>query len=181
MNGNGVEQKPSETALFAALRRTLAHKEYQNQQFGPDNLAECFLPAHFRFFLKFKKIRANTKARLNEFLPGLIEYMIARTAFFDALFMDALKEGVPQIVLLGAGYDSRAYRFAKKNHGTRIFELDIAPTQNQKVKCLKRARIDIPDEVKFIPINFNTESLGDVLENGWIQPARKNFVHLGGS
>jgi methyltransferase (TIGR00027 family) len=164
MTNNGVEQKPSETALFAALRRAIANKDYQNEKFGPDHLADLFLPVHFRFFLRFKKIRANTKDRLNGFLPGLNEYMIARTAYFDRLFVEALKERTPQIVLLGAGYDSRAYRFANLNQGTRIFELDIAPTQNQKVKCLQRARIDIPEEVKLVPINFNIESLEEVLE-----------------
>ena len=175
MTGNGVEQKPSETALFAALRRTLAHKEYQNQKFGPDDLAECFLPAHFKFFLKFKKIRANTQEKLNGFLPCLNEYMIARTAYFDGLFVDALKDGTPQIVLLGAGYDSRAYRFAKQNHGTMTFELDIAPTQNQKKKCLKRARIELPGGVKLVPIDFNKESLKDVLENAGYNPAEKTL------
>lgn len=49
MPQNGVEQKPSETALFAALRRALAHKEYANEKFGLDHLAEAFLPPHFRF------------------------------------------------------------------------------------------------------------------------------------
>jgi O-methyltransferase involved in polyketide biosynthesis len=53
--------------------------------------------------------------------------MIARTACFDSLFMAALKYRTPQIVLLGAGYDSRAYRFAESNQSTTIFELDIAP------------------------------------------------------
>jgi methyltransferase (TIGR00027 family) len=175
MTGSAVEQKPSETALFAALRRALAHKEYQNQQFGPDNLADCFLPPHFRFFLKFKKIRANTKEKLNSFLPGLNEYMIARTAYFDGLFMDALQQATPQIVLLGAGYDSRAYRFARQNQGTKIFELDIAPTQNRKVQCLKQARIDIPADVKFVSINFNQKSLKDVLERAGYNQNQKTF------
>jgi methyltransferase (TIGR00027 family) len=161
---NGVEQKPSETAMFAALRRTIANKEFANDKFGPDYLAEFFLPAHFRFFLRFEKIRANTKNRLNGFLPGLTEYMIARTAYFDSLFVDALDSETPQIVLLGAGYDTRAYRFVKVNRRTRIFELDIAPTQNRKMKCLKQARVDIPPQVRFVPINFNEESLDDVLE-----------------
>ena len=125
MTNNGVEQKPSDTALFAALRRTIANKEYNNDKFGPDFLAKQFLPPHFRFFLRFKRIRANTKNKLNEALPGLNEYMIARTAHFDRLFVDALKDKTPQIVLLGAGYESRAYRFAKSNHATRIFELNI--------------------------------------------------------
>jgi len=40
MPHNSVEQKPSETALFAALRRTIANKEYKNRRFGPDDLPE---------------------------------------------------------------------------------------------------------------------------------------------
>jgi hypothetical protein len=73
MTNKGVEQKPSETALFAALRRTIANKEFGDEKFGPDYLAEKFLPPHFRFFLKFKSIQANTKEKLNGFLPGLNE------------------------------------------------------------------------------------------------------------
>lgn len=175
MSSNGVVQKPSETALFAALRRTLAHKEFNNEKFGPDNLAEYFLPPHFRFFLCFKSIRSNTKTKLDGFLPGLTEYMIARTAYFDHLFVDALRHQFAQIVLLGAGYDTRAYRFAALNKATRIFELDAPPTQNRKIQCLKRARIDIPKQVKFVPINFNTESLEDVLKSTGYQESQKTL------
>ena len=175
MTDKSVQQKPSETALFAALRRTLAHKEFGDEKFGPDHLAEYFLPPHFRFFLRFKKIQANTKEKLNEALPGLTEYMIARTAYFDGLFVDALEKEFPQIVLMGAGYDTRAYRFAELNKGTKIFELDIAPTQNQKKTYLKKARIDIPQRVKLVPIDFNQESLGDVLEKAGFDNQEKTL------
>jgi len=159
-----IDQKPSETALFAALRRTIANKEFKSGKLGPDDLAEYFLPPHFRFFLKFKRIRGKIKNKLNGLLPGLNEYMIARTAFFDRLFLDALKNKTPQIVLLGAGYDSRAYRFAKLNQGTRIFELDAPPTQDRKKKCIRKAQIDISENVTFVPINFNQESIKNKLE-----------------
>ena len=132
MTDKGVEQKPSETALFAALRRTLANKEFGDEKFGPDYLAEYFLPPHFRFFLKFKKIQANTKEKLNEALPGLTEYMIARTAYFDSLFVDALKNEFPQIVLMGAGYDTRAYRFAELNTGHEDIRIGYRPNAKSK-------------------------------------------------
>ncbi len=175
-----VENQPSETALFAALRRTLAYMEYQNDKFGPDSLAQIFLPSHYRFFLQFKKIRDKTKNKLATFFPGLNEYMIARTAYFDKLFMDALKNETPQIVLMGAGYDSRAYRFVELNRGSQIYELDIAPTQIRKVKCLKAAHVEIPPQVKFIPINFNLESMSDVLEKaGYKSDIKTLFIWEG--
>ena len=175
MTNKDGEPKPSETALFAALRRTIANIDFNNEEFGPDNMAEYFLPPHFRFFLKFKKIRANTKAKLNDFLPGLNEYMIARTAYFDRLFKDALHNETPQIVLLGAGYDTRAYRFAELNQGTEIFELDIGPTQERKKKCLKKAKIALPQQVTLVPINFNKDSLKDVLEKAGFQDHKKTL------
>lgn len=175
MANNRVEHKPSKTAMFAALRRALANKAYKNEKFGPDYMAEFFLPAHFRFFLRFKKIRKNTTDKLNGFLPGLNEYMIARTSYFDRLFVEGLNNNIPQIVLLGAGYDSRGYRFSKLNHGTKIFELDIAPTQNMKRKCLKKARINIPQELKLVPINFTKESLSEVLEKAGYEKREKTL------
>ncbi|GAF96582.1 unnamed protein product, partial [marine sediment metagenome] len=92
------------------------------------------------------------------------EYAIARTAFFDSVFIDGLNKNIPQIVLLGAGYDTRAYRFAKLNNATKIIELDIATTQNRKMKCMKKAKMDIPTHVTLVPINFNKESLKYILE-----------------
>jgi methyltransferase (TIGR00027 family) len=175
-----VEYKPSKTAVVMALRRALANKEYRDDTFGPDYLAEYFLSIRVRFFLKFEKIRIDTKNKMDSLTPGLNSYAIARTSYFDKLFANALNDGIPQIVLMGAGYDSRAYRFAKLNRGTKIFELDIAPTQNRKKKCLKHALIDIPPQVNFVPINFNEQSLGDCLEKaGYKHGERSLFIWEG--
>lgn len=170
-----VDQKPSETAFFAALRRALANKDYGDKKFGPDNLAAIFLPAYYRFFLRFAKIRTNAVKKLDGFFPGMTEYLIARTVYFDQKFVQALKSGTPQIVILGAGYDSRAWRFAGLNSGTTIFELDAAPTQNNKLACLKKAHVETPPTVKLLPIDFNKQSLKDVLAQGGFDAQQKTL------
>ncbi len=175
MPNKRIEKKPSDTALFAALHRAMANKEFKNKKFGSDILAKHFLPPHFKFFLKFKMMRNHIKNKLNRYLPGLYEYMIARTVFFDRLFLDALNSKMTQIILLGAGYDSRSYRFMKLNQGTKIFELDVKPTQARKIKCLRKAQIDIPGHVAFVPINFNQESLKDVLEKAGYDNRQKSL------
>jgi methyltransferase (TIGR00027 family) len=175
MPQKGVEKKHSETALFAALHRTIAYKESSSERFGPDNLAEHFLPPHFRFFTRFRNLRLKTKSRIDKQLPGLYEYMIARTVFFDNAFKDALNQKIPQIVLLGAGYDTRAYRFANLNEATKIIELDIATTQGRKMNCLKKAQIDIPEHVKLVPIDFNKESLESVLEKAGYEQSKETL------
>jgi methyltransferase (TIGR00027 family) len=175
MKKKGVEKRHSETALFAALYRAVANKEFEHGKLGSDYLAEYFLPSHFKFFIKFKKIRVKVKKKDDKLTPGAYEYMLARTAFFDNVFIDALNKNIPQIVLLGAGYDTRAYRFADLNNTTKIIELDVATTQNRKKKCLKKAQIDIPKQVILVPINFNKESLKDVLEKAGYEKNEKTL------
>ncbi len=159
-----VDQRPSETAVFAALHRAIAHRVYQNEKHGPDNFAEKFLPGSYQFWVQFKFVQANTRKKLNEIFPGIHEYMIARTAWLDGIFLKALQSQVPQIAILGAGYDSRAYRFVRHNQGTSIFELDSPPTQERKLDCLKKAKIPIPEQVSLIPIDFNRQSVQETLE-----------------
>ena len=113
-------------------------------------------------------------------MPGLNEYMIARTVYFDELFKEALKQKLPQIVLLGAGYDSRANRFESLNQGTRIFELDSLPTQNRKKACLKKGKIPLSKKVAFVSIDFNRDSLADILEKaGFKRDQRTLFIWEG--
>lgn len=175
MSNNGIDSKPSKTALFAALYRAIANKEFNNDKFGPDHLAECFLPGLLRFLIKFKLFKEKIKKRSDSIMPGSYEYMIARTAWFDSLFADALKNDFSQIVLLGAGYDTRAQRFAGINNGAKIIELDMPATQNRKIKCLKKAQISIPDQASFVPADFDKESLASILEKAGYDPHEKTL------
>ncbi|MCP4667562.1 MAG: class I SAM-dependent methyltransferase, partial [Deltaproteobacteria bacterium] len=83
MPKKSVEKRHSETAIFAALYRAVANKEFTNEGIAPDRLAEYFLPPHFRFFIQSKKIRIRVKKKSDKYTPGMYEYMLARTAFFD--------------------------------------------------------------------------------------------------
>ncbi len=94
----------------------------------------------------------------------MYEYIIDRTCFFDGVFMEALENKVPLIVLLRAGYDSRAYRYADQNQASKIFELDIVSTQSRKRKYLGKRKWGIPESVSFVPKDFNKEPLADVLD-----------------
>jgi methyltransferase (TIGR00027 family) len=167
--------KPSKTALMAAVHRTLANKEYGHEVFGSDYMAIHFLPPHFRFFLGFKKIRKRIKNKIKRKLPGLHEYVLARTAWLDSLFTEALQNKIPQIVILGAGYDSRAYRFDTINQVTKIFELDKSSTQDRKKRCLRKAGINISQNTCLIPIDFIKESLPDTLHRAGYDPDKKTL------
>ena len=159
--GRSVENQPSETAMTAAFCRALAAKDERAEIKGQDYLAEIFLTD------EAKKPLADYPSRKwtiqNLVTSTLYGYFLSRTAYIDALFRKSLAEHVRQIVLLGAGYDTRPYRYRESLGSTRIFELDISSTQNRKIELLSRARIDIPDQVSFVSINFRVDNLEDVL------------------
>src|ERR1700722_11461173 len=57
-------------------------------------------------------------------------YLGARTCFYDQFVANALDRGIRQVVVLGAGYDSRAWRFARP--GVTFYEVDLPETQIAK-------------------------------------------------
>ena len=59
---------------------------------------------------------------------GIYEYVIARTKYIDAVFRQSLSDRVSQILIFGAGFDTRALRFQDEARQTKIFELDAAAT-----------------------------------------------------
>lgn len=85
----------------------------------------------------------------------------ARTRFFDGQVLDALRAGVGQVVICGAGYDDRALRF--RSEGVRFFELDHPATQTDKVARLHAMWADTTG-LTLAPADFSTDDAAGVLE-----------------
>jgi methyltransferase (TIGR00027 family) len=167
-----VEQQPSQTAMGAAIARAVAVIDEREEIRGHDYLAEIFLPENIKASLKDP---AMMKEMMTNRMPGMYEYIFARTAYFDHIVEQALHENISQIVFLGAGYDTRPYRFKDLIKDTKIFELDIYTTQEHKKKLLHQNNIFIPEKLTFVPINFNTETLADVLFKAGYNKDQKNL------
>ncbi|MGC9970788.1 MAG: SAM-dependent methyltransferase [Bryobacteraceae bacterium] len=175
-----LEDQPSDSAMGVALSRALAAGDEREEIRGPDYLAEAFLSADARRSLKDAAAREWIRKKLGTEAPGSYEYFIARTGYIDAVVRRALEEGTPQLVFLGAGYDSRSYRFRDLVRGTRIFELDIEPTQQRKRRALGQAGIAIPPQLTFVSIDFTRDRLEDVLEaSGYDKKKKALFVWEG--
>jgi methyltransferase (TIGR00027 family) len=175
---SSLEKQESGTAMATAFMRALAAYDPRKEMRGKDDLAEIFLEERQKKPLKDPAARAWVMK--NKVAPGAYEFMIARTAFFDRIVEQALKENIEQLVLLGAGYDSRPYRFGKLIQDTKIFELDAKPTQQRKKECLRQAEISISEQISFVPVNFETDNLREVLtEAGFSQGKKTLFVWEG--
>ena len=102
-------------------------------------------------------------------------YVNARTKHMDNLLKQAADNGASQVVNLGAGYDSRAYRFRSSMPQARFFEIDLPAMVEEKKRRLKLTLGQVPGYVAYVPIDFNTQNIADELEKAGYRPDRKTF------
>jgi methyltransferase (TIGR00027 family) len=173
MTERKIERKGSSTAGYTCFSRACAARATNERFRGPDYLAEIFLPFFAQMLLNIPFLREWCMRKL--FPAGIHEYVLARTRLFDQVFVDALDSGFSQIVLLGAGMDTRALRFQNRNKGTMVFDLDINATQRYKREVFARKKVALPAELVFAPIDFNKQRLADVLSEAGYQEKQKTL------
>jgi methyltransferase (TIGR00027 family) len=101
---------------------------------------------------------------------NLINFMVARTLYIDRIIRRVLGD-MDQFVLLGAGYDTRAYGEFKRD-GTAVFELDQTHNQELKVTSLGNAGIDAA-HVTFVPVDFSRDDIFEKLQTAGYDTAKK--------
>jgi methyltransferase (TIGR00027 family) len=101
-------------------------------------------------------------------------FIAIRTRFAEDALAATVARGVRQLVVLGAGLDTYAYRGALRDK-LRIFEVDHPATQAWKLERLAAAAIPLPGTLTFAPVDFERESLADGLTAAGFDPAQQTF------
>lgn len=112
------------------------------------------------------------KTRLHSYLRAIV---IARSKFVEDELLVAIKRGVRQYVILGAGLDTFAYRNPYSSVGLRVFEVDHPATQEWKRRQLDAATIPIPENMTFTPIDFESQSLAGELRKAGFRTDEPSF------
>ena len=175
--------RPGEMSLAAemsAAQRAVAAMHPDKKIRNPDYLAEKFVSEDFWHYYHYSRDFGNSMKFVKTFRVGFYYYDNARTMHIDKIFQDAAKNGLEQVVILGAGFDSRAYRFGDMLPGVRFFELDHPPTAGQKQKTIQDIFGKVPAHVTFVPIDFKTWNIGDALFNAGYDPHKNTcFIWAG--
>nr|WP_320161201.1 class I SAM-dependent methyltransferase [uncultured Methanoregula sp.] len=112
--------------------------------------------------------------------PGLRNTIVARVRFFDDMITAAVGEGLEQLVIMGAGYDSRAYRIDAIRHHVRVFEIDHPDTQVVKTEKIREIFGELPNHVTYVPVDFATQDFGmRLFECGFSKTKKTLFVMEG--
>jgi methyltransferase (TIGR00027 family) len=146
----------------------------------PDHLAIRFLdPALARVARSWLLRRLAIRVYQRK-LPGAYPYTIARTRYIDQVLGRELESGTDQVVVLGAGYDSRAYRFHDSFPKARFFEVDYPPTSARKVAKVAAVLGALPDHVSYLAVDLTVDTLDATLPGiGYDPKLRTLFIWEG--
>jgi methyltransferase (TIGR00027 family) len=145
------------------MARALEHLKPEGQRVVDDPWAHLFLSAPARRALTAWS-GSLTGRVLRRLGPAGTTYVPLRHRFIDDHLVASLDDGAEQVVLLGAGYDTRAYRFADRLRGRPVFEVDLAPISQKKARIVDRHADALPESnVVRVEIDFEAQALADVL------------------
>ena len=178
MTEKRIETTPSRTAEWTCLARAASSMEADSCYRSDDRLAAVLAPGFVSALLRMAPVRGLYRRVLAP--RGLYEYVIARTKYIDAAFQQALQERFDQVLLFGAGFDTRALRFGAVLGDTRVFELDTALTQSAKLQRYREKQLAVPRNVTFIAIDFDKESLPEKLREAGFRPTQRSLFVLEG-
>jgi len=157
--------RPSRTAMGAAGHRA-AHQVLERGFIFSDPLALRILGAD---------AEAAVHAAQNDPSRRALRIFVAiRSRFAEDALAATVAHGVRQLVVLGAGLDTYAYRGALKD-SLSIFEVDHPATQAWKRERLAAAAIPLPSTLKFAPVDFEHEILADRLAAAGFDPTQQTF------
>jgi len=160
--------KASKTALGVAIRRA-AHQLVDVPPVLDDPIAVRLIGLSYRGKMGRASHRVGRDLRA---------FMAVRSRYTEDKLAEAVALGIRQYVVLGAGLDTFAYRnpFAE----LRVFEVDFPATQEWKQDMLREAGIVAPENLTFVPLDFEHKTLAEGLaEAGFDRGAAAFFGWLG--
>jgi methyltransferase (TIGR00027 family) len=170
--------RASRTAEQNALFRALEASRPERERICHDPLARHFLTWPLSLVARLATIPGGTAftcSFIDRRWPGVRSSVVARTRLIDDVIAAALENGIEQLVVLGAGFDSRAYRLP----GLRpidVFEIDHPDTQAAKQRVLKRLFPSLPAHVRFVAVDFTRDDLPSAMHRARYRDAVRTFI-----
>jgi methyltransferase (TIGR00027 family) len=158
LNASKTLRHASRTALGVAALRAVHQIMDGEPKILDDPIAALLLDNDGRQMLE-----ANP-ARVHE--PDVVAMrsrVVLRSRFAEQRMAEAVRRGVCQCVILGAGFDTFAYRQPDWARGLQIYEVDHQATQTEKRRRLQKAGVPLPTNLEFVAIDFESVSLRDGL------------------
>jgi methyltransferase (TIGR00027 family) len=175
MFAHRLQGRPSITAEAVTMARAVEHLKPADERVVDDPYAHVFLSRASRAALAAWSGSLTGRALRRLGVSGTT-YVPLRHRFIDDHLSAALDAGVEQVVLLGAGYDTRAYRFADQLDGRPVYEVDLAAISRSKIATIaKHADLFPATNVVPVEIDFEMQTLDTVLTAAGFDAGARTF------
>ena len=173
--------EPSQTAEAVCWMRATDQRRRPADRIVDDPYAKFFLGPMLRAALATWEASGQLGDLAERFAPGLVAFVLCRHRYIDDCLRRALAGTLEQVVILGAGYDMRAYRFADELKNRPVFEVDHPATSRRKARILAAHSRDLPAaDVRIVEVDFQTDSLRERLQaSGFRRGVRTFYVWEG--
>ena len=171
--------RASQTAEYTCFQRAQEHDRPEAGRIVDDPYARRFLPGEWRAQLRVPKRVLDISERL---IDGVGTFCLARHRALDELLGRALRGGAgepaaEQVLLVGAGYDTRAWRFAEALNGRPFFEVDHPATAARKAEVLAISGDDLPEvDRRVVTVDFTREQLRERLLAEGFETGKRTVV-----
>jgi methyltransferase (TIGR00027 family) len=170
--------KASQTAQYITFCRALETQEQPGRRLFNDQFAFALLSGSYRMFARMAHLPILGKlvyAILDLGWPYTRSSAVVRTRAIDDLVRDAIQSGARQLVLLGAGLDSRGSRLDEARE-IEVFEVDHPATQRVKRERLHACMGKLPTNIRYVAVDFERDALEAKLIESAYNPAVQAVV-----
>ena len=174
-------ENPSKMAEGIAMQRFGESAKPEGERICYDPYAIHFISQEIiEFGMKHPEEAKALIENTEKLFPGLSSSIMARVRYFDDFVERLANEALEQLVILGAGYDTRAYRIEGLKENVKVFEVDHPNTQSFKIQKVKEIFGSISNHVVYVPIDFDTQKLDQRLLECGYGPSKKNLFIMEG-
>lgn len=156
-----AERNVGNTALGAATCRLIEQYQPEATRLLVDPVVKELVGGPIRFLMQFAGMRKFTIKQTDAVAEGIFGGQICRTRYIDDAVQGAISQGARQVVILGAGFDTRPYRLPEMER-VNVFEVDLPSVQNDKKQKLRKYLGRLPDNITYLPIDFDMQTLEEV-------------------
>ena len=175
-----IKKGPSKMAEIVALIRAEESEKPADERICYDPYAIRFASPELLEFMKHdpEKYKAQ-REQVESGLPGYSNSIVARVRYFDDIIKSSAMDGLEQLIIMGAGYDTRAYRIEELKN-VHVFEIDHPDTIKVKKDKINGIFGFIPAHVTYVPADLEVEKIDQVLaENGYDKTKKTLFAMEG--
>jgi len=173
-------QRGSMTSKETLRWRAIESLRPEDERVCYDNIANDFMDRPWHSITRNRFMRRLLIRQSNKDYIGMGGFIVARTRYIDEFLKAQIEEGIKQLVILGAGYDSRAYRFSLFESGIKVFEVDHPNTQLLKIMKVIKILGSMPKHVVFVHVDFAREKLEiNLPKNGYDSRLKTLFIWEG--